>query len=223
MKPHEHMRLAIRLYDSVATGIEKIDLGRTKLEPFVSTLSEHEEVRNRTNQIIEVLKKNKLPTRLTNHVVIGVSGLLPNWTLRGFGGGKQVTFDFFPKKEHQPPYLAADKYTQTIQGTVGHLSMELNGRSAYISQLQGNASEPISAQIRRHYYGWQEALLEAAKQYCRENNLKLIVLEPRVYEERVFGEPKPGEVAEKYEKLLKHAKKEPIDTPYHAKGFEIKL
>ncbi|MFH0922853.1 MAG: hypothetical protein V1811_02225 [Candidatus Micrarchaeota archaeon] len=125
-----------------------------------------------------------------NELVVSVTSRHPNLRPPAFDpallpGSRELTFDLFPHRSHLNAYAESDNLRQTIAGAVGHLSLVVRRGNAVITQIQGNASSdvtPVEKAVREQYSGWKDVLIEAAKEYCKENKLTLWLLHKGAYE-----------------------------------------
>lgn len=162
--------------------------------PFASSEA-NGEFKERADAIAVNLSERK--GKNLRRIVVSVTPRRPNLLPSEFriNGIEHYTFDFFPKQDHLKDYEDSDYWKQSIVGAVGHLVVSVSGKNAVITQIQGNAKPAdgevkakgkkpeIGESVRMEYAGWQEALIEAARQFCREKGLKLWILKETVYRE----------------------------------------
>ncbi|HLD62362.1 MAG TPA: hypothetical protein VI875_00680 [Candidatus Norongarragalinales archaeon] len=195
-----------------------------KLEPFATSYEQRGTLKTRASRILRALGANSLP-----HIFVSMFKGDPTHLPDVFSGRfERRVFDFIPKLEHITKYEKADKCKQSVLGSVGHLALEHDEKNAVIVQLQGSANfhegdEPVDKDTRDQYLRWQEALIESAKLYCKENGLTLWMLHEKEYDHQ-YG-PAKINIPAKYwpfrKKYALHA--EPVTDPLYRKFKAFKI
>jgi len=183
--------------------------GGRQLYAVLGSASGHAEPDERGNRMAGDLEK--LARELPSFAAIAVSDLVPKYLPKFFKdlcdsrGFEIKTFEFLPRGEHLERASRHDAWTQTLPGSLAHLTLAINAKegSAVLAQLQGNLtanrfsnslndsreleSYPLTPEESRNYHDFLSkyknthlSLFLAAKQYCDERGLELHLPSPKL-------------------------------------------
>lgn len=157
-----------------------------EVQPFASSYETKGALKKRASAI-----NSALGVPRQKHAFISVISKPPRALPNMFfsAGLEHRVFDFIPGLAHIMIYQNEDVHGQSVIGGVGHLALAHDGKNAVITQLQGNVKgydgRGVPEEIRGEYVRWQEALIESAKLYCKENNLTLWILHEKEYDTQI--------------------------------------